>query len=59
MFSLSANEEIIVQRFENDKLPLLILKAYSKILLLGLHYLHSTCGVVHTGKFRAKIVIGI
>ncbi|KAI9713116.1 MAG: hypothetical protein M1820_001101 [Bogoriella megaspora] len=45
------------QRFEDNKLPVPILKAYSKILLLGLSYLHSTCGVVHTDLKLENILV--
>jgi len=32
------------------RLPIPIVKQISRQLLLGLEYLHSICGVVHTGK---------
>jgi hypothetical protein len=44
---------IFRRRFGNDKLPLPILKAHLKILLLGLGYLHSACEVVRTGEIQS------
>ncbi|KAK9571763.1 hypothetical protein V6Z88_000140 [Aspergillus fumigatus] len=39
---------ILQKRFVDQRLPLPIAKAYLLILLAGLDYLHSECGVVHT-----------
>lgn len=41
---------ILQKRFVDQRLPLPIAKAYLLILLAGLDYLHSECGVVHTGR---------
>lgn len=38
------------QRFPGGKLPLSLVKAYIFILLHALDYLHSECGIVHTGE---------
>jgi serine/threonine protein kinase len=37
-------------RFKEGRLPLTLLKACIRILLMGLDYLHSECQIVHTGK---------
>lgn len=36
-------------RLEGDRLPLLLIKNYTYLLLAALDYLHSECRVVHTG----------
>lgn len=41
---------ILQRRFVDRKFPLSIAKAFLYILLAGLDYLHSVCGIVHTGK---------
>jgi serine/threonine protein kinase len=41
---------IYQNRFESEKFPLPMAKAYILILLAGLDYLHSECRIVHTGK---------
>lgn len=41
---------ILQRRFVGQRLPLPIAKAYIFFLLVGLDYLHTECGVVHTGK---------
>lgn len=39
------------QRRFDGKMPLPLVKAYIRILLTGLDYLHRECRVVHTGEF--------
>lgn len=41
---------IFQRRFKNGKIPLPIIKTYLRFLLTGLDYLHTSCGVVHTGE---------
>lgn len=43
------------RRFKDSKIPLPIVKAYIKIILTGLDYLHSQCYIVHTGEFRGYL----
>lgn len=38
------------RRWENNKLPVAVLKVYLKFLLRGLDYLHSECHIIHTGE---------
>jgi hypothetical protein len=40
------------RRFNAGKLPLPLVKAYIKILLMGLDFLHSECKMVHTGEYK-------
>ncbi|KAH6712576.1 CMGC protein kinase [Leptodontidium sp. MPI-SDFR-AT-0119] len=37
------------RRWENSKLPPALSKAYLRLLLRGLDYLHSECHIIHTG----------
>lgn len=37
------------RRLPNGKLPVSLLKVFLQQILLGLDYLHSECGIVHTG----------
>ena len=39
------------RRFPGSCLPLPLLRAFVKILLIGFDYVHATCGVIHTGSF--------
>ncbi|PYI02361.1 kinase-like protein [Aspergillus sclerotiicarbonarius CBS 121057] len=39
---------LLQKRFRNQTFPLPLLKAYIKILLMGLDYLHSECNIIHT-----------
>lgn len=41
---------ILQRRFVDQRLPLLIAKAYLLILLAGLDYFYTECRVVHTGN---------
>lgn len=43
---------ILQRRFVDGRLPLPIAKAYIFFLLVGLDFLHTDCGVVHTGKYQ-------
>lgn len=43
---------ILQRRFVDRRLPLPIVKAYIFFLLVGLDFLHSDCGVVHTGEYH-------
>ena len=38
------------RRWENDKLPVALLKVYLRFILRGLDYLHSECHIIHTGE---------
>lgn len=44
------------QRFPGGRFPPSLVKAYIFILLHGLDYLHSECGVVHTGEIPVCLV---
>lgn len=37
------------RRFRGGVLPESLLKVYVKVLLIGLDYLHKSCGIIHTG----------
>lgn len=37
-------------------LPAEILKPFLKVLLEGLDFLHSECGIIHTGKLKIKTI---
>lgn len=39
------------RRFSGNRIPLPLIKAYLKIILMALDYLHSECKVIHTGEF--------
>ena len=45
-----------LQRFEDRKMPLPLLKTYIRALLTGLDYLHKKCRTVHTGPFLFGII---
>lgn len=46
------------RRFNNDRIPLLIMKTYILFLLAGHDYLHETCRVVHTGLYYSETSSG-
>ncbi|PWY75338.1 kinase domain-containing protein [Aspergillus sclerotioniger CBS 115572] len=48
---------ILQKRFRNEVFPLSILKAYMKILLMGLDYLHSECNIIHTDLKADNILV--
>lgn len=41
--------KLFQKRMPDGKIPGPLLKAYLRFILLGLDYLHSECGIVHTG----------
>lgn len=41
--------EVYRRRFQGGRLPIPFVKAFAKILLAGVDYIHSECGIVHTG----------
>lgn len=41
--------KLFQKRMPDSKIPGPLLKAYVRFILLGLDYLHSECGIVHTG----------
>lgn len=43
------------RRWEDGKLPPILLKIYLKFLLRGLDYLHSECHIIHTGEVKAEL----
>lgn len=42
--------DIYRKRFSGGRLPIPLVKAYVKVLLVGLDYLHTRCNVIHTGR---------
>ncbi|OOF97048.1 hypothetical protein ASPCADRAFT_514091 [Aspergillus carbonarius ITEM 5010] len=48
---------IMQRRFVDQRLPLPIAKAYIYFLLVGLDYLHSECGIVHTDLNLGNILM--
>ncbi|KAK4560702.1 hypothetical protein LTR86_005280 [Recurvomyces mirabilis] len=49
--------EIFRTRFANGRLPLPLVKAYVKILLVGLDYVHESCHIVHTDLKLDNIMV--
>ncbi|GAB7356018.1 hypothetical protein MBLNU459_g6639t1 [Dothideomycetes sp. NU459] len=49
--------EIYRRRFSSGRLPQPLAKAYIKILLVGLDYLHTRCNIVHTDLKLENILI--
>ncbi|CAK4033103.1 CMGC kinase [Lecanosticta acicola] len=47
--------DVYRRRFAEGRLPLPLLKAYTKVLLAGLDLLHQDCGIIHTGRIHCGI----
>lgn len=47
--------ELFTKRWENQRMPLPVAKAYILFLLLGMDYLHAECHVAHTGELFTPI----
>lgn len=41
--------EVYRRRFQDGRVPIPLVKAFAKILLAGVDFLHSECGIIHTG----------
>jgi serine/threonine-protein kinase SRPK3 len=39
-------------RWKNDRMPQALAKHVTRQIILGLDYLHNTCGILHTGKYQ-------
>ncbi|OOG00365.1 hypothetical protein ASPCADRAFT_125 [Aspergillus carbonarius ITEM 5010] len=48
---------LLQKRFRNKTIPLSLLKAYMKVLLMGLDYLHSECNIIHTDLKADNILV--
>ncbi|KAM3418249.1 hypothetical protein BST61_g4250 [Cercospora zeina] len=50
--------EIYRRRFPNAQLPVPLLKVYAQVLLVGLDFLHTQCGIIHTDLKLDNILVG-
>lgn len=41
--------DVLSRRFDRRKVPVGLVKQIGRQILLGLDYLHTSCGVIHTG----------
>lgn len=48
---MGGNLDVLRRSFRGRKLPVELVKAICRQVLLGLKYLHQTCGIVHAGSF--------
>ncbi|KAJ5348897.1 uncharacterized protein N7506_002150 [Penicillium brevicompactum] len=49
--------ELFTKRWENQRMPLPVAKAYILLLLLGMDYLHAECHVAHTDLKLSNILM--
>ena len=40
------------RRFDRRKIPVGLVKQIGRQVLLGLDYLHTSCGIIHTGSYK-------
>ena len=40
----------LIRRHQNKGVPMHLVKQIAKQILLGLDYMHRSCGIIHTGK---------
>jgi serine/threonine-protein kinase SRPK3 len=46
---LSENLTSFSRRWNNDRIPQALAKVVTRQIILGLDYLHNSCGILHTG----------
>jgi serine/threonine protein kinase len=56
---LGANLLTLIKKYDNRGIDIDIVKRISKQVLMGLHYLHNDCGIIHTDLKPENILIQI
>lgn len=56
---LGANLLSLIKKYDNRGIDIDIVKRISKQVLMGLHYLHHDCGIIHTDLKPENILIQI
>lgn len=54
---LGVNLLEIIKRYEYKGIPLPICRKMARQVLLGLHYLHKYCGIIHTDLKPENVMI--
>jgi serine/threonine-protein kinase SRPK3 len=56
---LGENLLYMIRKFDHRGIPVKVVKEMSKQILIGLDYLHRTCGIIHTDLKPENVLVTV